>query len=321
MRGPAFVPALVCALVWGGAFAAESYPVKPVRMIVPFPAGGGVDIVARSLTPHLSERWKQQVIVDNRPGAGTILGADIAAKSPPDGYTLILVNTAHAINATLHRKLPYDPVRDFMPITLVATQPTVLVVHPSLPVKSVKELIAFAKAKPAQLNYASSGNGTPPHLAAAMFTNMTGAQFTHVPYKGAAPALTDLLGGQVQLMFATSVSVTPHLSSGRLRPLAVTSAKRSRSLPDLPTVAEAGIGGYEATAWFMVMAPAKTPPDIIARVHRDTAEIVRSREIQERFAKEGADAVGSTPAQALDFLRTEIARWGKVIVAAKIQPD
>ena len=321
MKGSALVPVFACALVSGGAMAAESYPVKPVRMIVPFPAGGGVDIVARSFTPHLSERWKQQVIVDNRPGAGTILGADIAAKSPPDGYTLILVNTAHAINATLHRKLPYDPVRDFTPITLVATQPTVLVVHPSLPVKSVKELIAFAKAKPAQLNYASSGNGTPPHLAAAMFTNMTGAQFTHVPYKGAAPALTDLLGGQVQLMFATSVSVTPHLSSGRLRPLAVTSAKRSRSLPDLPTVAEAGVGGYEATAWFMVMAPAKTPPDIIARVHRDTAEIVRSREIQERFAKEGADAVGSTPAEALDFLRIEIAQWGKVIVAAKIQPD
>ena len=321
MTGFSLVPALACALVCGGAMAAESYPVKPVRMIVPFPAGGGVDIVARSLSPHLSERWKQQLIVDNRPGAGTILGTDIAAKSTPDGYTLILVNTAHAINATLHRKLPYDPVRDFTPITLVATQPTVLVVHPSLPVKSVKELIAFAKAKPTQLNYASSGNGTPPHLAAAMFTNMTGAQFTHVPYKGAAPALTDLLGGQVQLMFATSVSVTPHLSSGRLRPLAVTSAKRSRALPDLPTVAEAGVGGYEATAWFMVMAPAKTPPDIITRVHRDTADVVRSREIQERFAKEGADTVGSTPAQALEFLRTEIARWGKVIVAAKIQPD
>jgi tripartite-type tricarboxylate transporter receptor subunit TctC len=313
--------AALLAAVTHAATAAENYPAKAVRMIVPFPAGGGVDIVARTLSPYLTGRWKQQVIVDNRPGAGTVLGADLAAKSPPDGYTVLLVNTSHAINATLQKKLPFDPVADFVPITLVATQPSVLVVHPSVPVKSVKELIAMAKAKPGQLNYASSGNGTPPHLSAAMFSNLTGAQMTHIPYKGAAPALTDLLGGQVQLMFATIISVSPHLPSGKLRPLAVTSAARSQALPDLPTIAEAGVPGYEATAWFMLMAPAKTRAEIIERLHRDTAEVVKGREVKERFAKEGAETVGGTPAQALSYLKAEIARWGKVIVAAKIQPE
>jgi tripartite-type tricarboxylate transporter receptor subunit TctC len=301
--------------------AAQQFPLKPVRIIVPFPAGGGVDIVARGLTPYLSERWKQQAIVDNRPGAGTIVGTDIAAKSPPDGYTLLLANTAHAINATLHKTLVFDPIKDFAPITLVATQPSVLVVHPSVPVKSVKELIALAKAKPGQLNYASSGNGTPPHLSAAMFSNMTGVQLIHVPYKGAAPALTDLLGGQVQLMFATIISVGPHLSSGRVRPIAVTSAKRSAALPDLPTIAEAGVPGYEATAWFMLLAPAKTPAALIERMSRDTAEIVKRADVKDRFAKEGAEALGTTPAEAAAYLKSEIARWGKVVIAAKIQPE
>ena len=312
----AVLAASVCA-----PLAAQTFPVKPVRIIVPFPAGGGVDIVARGLAPLLSERWKQQAIVDNRPGAGTVIGAEIAARSPPDGYTLLLANTAHAINATLYRKLPFDPVADFSPITLIATQPSVLVVHPSVPVKSVKELIALAKAKPGTLNYASSGNGTPPHLSAAMFTNMTSTQLTHVPYKGAAPALTDLLGGQVQLMFATIISVGPHLPSGRLRPIAVTSAKRSPTLPDLPTVAEAGVPGFEATAWFMLMAPAKTPPALVDRIYRDTAEVLGRRDVKDRYAKEGAEPVGNSPAQALAYLKSEIARWGKVVIAAKIQPE
>jgi tripartite-type tricarboxylate transporter receptor subunit TctC len=301
--------------------AADAYPTKPVRMIVPFPAGGGVDIVARSLAPHLTERWKQQVVVDNRPGAGAIIGADVAAKSPADGYTLLLANTAHAINATLHRKLAFDPVRDFAPITLIATQPSVLAVHPSVPAKSVKELIALARAKPGSLNFASSGNGTPPHLSGAMFSDMTGIDMTHVPYKGAAPALTDLLGGQVQLMFATIISVGPHLQAGRLRPLAVTSAKRSAALPEVPTVAEAGVPGFEATAWFMLMAPAKTPATIIGQLHRDMAQVVKAGELRERLTRDGAEPVGSTPEEAARFLKTEIARWGKVIVAAKIQPE
>jgi tripartite-type tricarboxylate transporter receptor subunit TctC len=313
--------AAALAALSAGVCAAEAYPTKPVRMIVPFPAGGGVDIVARSLAPHLTERWKQQVVVDNRPGAGAIIGADVAAKSPADGYTLLLANTAHAINATLHRKLPFDPVRDFAPITLIATQPSVLVVHPSVPAKSVKDLLALARAKPGSLNFASSGSGTPPHLSGAMFSDMTGIDMTHVPYKGAAPALTDLLGGQVQLMFATIISVGPHLQAGRLRPLAVTSAKRSSALPEVPTVAEAGVPGFEATAWFMLMAPAKTPAAITGQLHRDVAQVVKAGELRERFTREGAEPVGSTPDEAARFLKNEIARWGKVIVAAKIQPE
>jgi len=311
----------VLAASCAAPLAAQTFPVKPVRIIVPFPAGGGVDIVARGLAPLLSERWKQQAIVDNRPGAGTVIGTEIAAHSPPDGYSLLLANTAHAINATLYKKLPFDPVADFSPITLIATQPSVLVVHPSVPVKSVKELIALVRAKPGALNYASSGNGTPPHLSAAMFTNMTNTQLTHVPYKGAAPALTDLLGGQVQLMFATIISVGPHLPSGRVRPIAVTSAKRSPTLPELPTVAESGVPGFEATAWFMLMAPAKTPPALVERIYRDTAEVLGRRDVKERYAKEGAEPVGNTPAQALSYLKSEIARWGKVVTAAKIQPE
>ena len=301
--------------------AAPQYPSKPVRLIVPFPAGGGVDIVARLLTPHLSERWGQQVIVDNRPGAGATLGADLAAKAAPDGYNLLLANTAHAINATLFKKLPYDAVKDFRPISLVATQPSVLVVHPAVPVKSVKELIALAKAKPGQLNYASSGNGTPPHLSAKMFESMAGIEMTHVPYKGAAPALTDLLGGQVQLMFATIVSSAQHVQSGRVRVLAVTSAKRSPTFPDLPTVAEAGVPGFEATAWFMLLAPAKTPDAVVQQVSRDTVAVLARPDVRARFAKEGAEAVGSTPDRAAAYLKSEIARWGKVVRAANIHAE
>ncbi|HSN39688.1 MAG TPA: tripartite tricarboxylate transporter substrate binding protein [Burkholderiales bacterium] len=313
--------ALICAAVFALPASAQNFPAKPVRLIVPFPAGGGVDIVARLLTPHLSQRWGQQVIVDNRPGAGATIGADIAAKSVPDGYTLILANTAHAINATLFRKLPYDAVKDFQTITLVATQPSLLVVHPSVPVKSVKELIALAKAKPNQLNYASSGNGTPPHLSGAMFSNMAGVQMTHVPYKGAAPALNDLLGGQVQLMFATIISVGSHVQSGRVRALAVTSAKRSAVMPNLPTVAEAGVPGFEATAWFMLLAPAKTPAAIVEQVHSDTVAVLNKTDLKERFAKQGAEVVGDTPAQSLRYLKAEITRWGKVVTEANIRPE
>lgn len=321
MKHHTVITAALAALALSSPLAAQQYPAKPVRLIVPFPAGGGVDIVARGLAPRLSEQWKQQVIVDNRPGAGTILGTELAARSPADGYTLLLGNTAHAINATLHKKLPFDPVRDFEPITLVATQPSVLVLHPSVPAKSVKELIALAKSKPGQLNYASSGSGTPPHLSAAMFSNMTGAQLTHVPYKGAAPALTDLLGGQVQLMFATIISVGPHLQSGRLRPIAVTSVKRSAALPDLPTVAEAGVPGFEATAWFMLFGPAKLPRALVDRIYRDASDVLARKDVKDRFAHEGAETVGSTPPQALDYLKKEIARWGKVVAAASIQPE
>jgi tripartite-type tricarboxylate transporter receptor subunit TctC len=301
--------------------AQQDFPTKPVRLIVPFPAGGGVDIVARSLAPHFTERWAQQVVVDNRPGAGATLGADLAAHAAPDGHNLLLANTAHAINATLFKKLPYDPVNDFEPISLIATQPSVLVVNTAVPAKTVKELISLAKSRPGQLNYASSGNGTPPHLSAAMFENMAGVSLNHVPYKGAAPALTDLLAGQVQLMFATIISVTPQLQSGRIRALAVTSAKRSPAMPDVPTVAESGVPGFEATAWFMLLAPAKTPQMLVQRISRDAAVVVAKPDVKARFAKEGAETVGSTPDRAAAYLKSEIARWGKVVKAANIQPE
>jgi len=318
-----YLAAAVAALMAAGVAqaAAPEFPTKPVRLIVPFPAGGGVDIVARGLTPHLTERWGQQVIVDNRPGAGATLGADLAAKAVPDGYNLLLANTAHAINATLFKKLPYDVVKSFEPISLVATQPSVLIVNSGVPAKSVKELIALAKSRPGQLNYASSGNGTPPHLSAAMFEDMAGIQMTHVPYKGAAPALTELLGGQVQLMFATIISAGQHVQSGRVRALAVTSAKRSAALPDLPTVAEAGVPGFEATAWFMLLAPAKTPDAVVQRVAHDTAAVLAKPDVRARFAKEGAEPVGSTPERAAAYLKAEIARWGKVVRAAKLSAD
>ncbi len=297
--------------------AQREFPTKPVRLIVPFPAGGGVDIVARSLAPHFTERWGQQVVVDNRPGAGATLGADLAAHAVPDGQTLLLANTALAINATLFKKLPYDAVKDFAPISLVATQPSVLVVNTAVPVKTVKELIVLAKAKPGALNYASSGNGTPPHLSAAMFENMTGVSLNHVPYKGAAPALTDLLAGQVQLMFATIISATPQLQTGRIRAIAVTSAKRSPAMPNVPTVAET-VPGFEAIAWFMLLAPAKTPDALVQRISRDAVAVVTRPDVKARFAKEGAETVGSTPDRAAAYLKSEIARWGNVIKAAKI---
>ena len=314
--------ALAAILASGaGHAAAQAFPSKPVRLIVPFPAGGGVDIVARSLAPHLTERWGQQVVVDNRPGAGATLGANIAAHAAADGHNLMLANTAHAINATLFKKLPYDPVRDFQPISLIATQPSVLVVHNSVAAKSVQELIALAKAKPGALNYASSGNGTPPHLSAAMFEDMAGVTLNHVPYKGAAPALTDLLAGQVQLMFATIISVTPQLGSGRIRALAVTSPKRSSALPGVPTVAESGVPGFEATAWFMLLAPAKTPAALVQRIARDAAAVVAKPDVASRFSRDGAEPVGSTPERAAAFLKSEIARWGKVVKAAKLQVE
>jgi tripartite-type tricarboxylate transporter receptor subunit TctC len=314
--------AAVAALSIASVHAAQpKYPTKPVRLIVPFPAGGGVDIVARTLAPHFTERWGEQVIVDNRPGAGATLGANLAAKSDPDGYTLLLGNTAFAINATLFKRLPYDPIKDFEPISLVATQPSLLVVNPKVPVKSVQELIAYAKAHPGALNYASSGNGTPPHLSAAMFCEMTGIQMTHIPYKGAAPALTDLLGGQVQVMFATIISSMAHVKAGRLRALAVTSAKRSAALPELPTIAEAGVPGFEATAWFMLLAPAKTPQEIVQQVSRAAQAILARPDVRARFAQEGGEPAGLTPERTAAYLKSEIARWGKVVKDAHIQVE
>ena len=245
-----------------------AYPTKPIRLVVPFPAGGATDILAREVAKHLTETWGQSVVVDNRPGAGGNIGSELVAKSPPDGYTLEMGTVGtHAINASLYSKMPYDHVKDFVPVILVAGVPNVLVVNPSVPVNSVQEFIAYAKANPGKLNFASSGSGTSIHLSGELFKVMAGVQMTHVPYKGSAPALQDLLGGQVQLMFDNLPPSLPQIKAGKLRALAVTSATRAPALPDVPTVAEAGLPGFEASSWFGVLAPAGTPPAIVAKLH------------------------------------------------------
>jgi tripartite-type tricarboxylate transporter receptor subunit TctC len=293
---------------------AQGYPTKPVRLVVPFPAAGTTDILARAAAQKLSETWNQQVIVDNRPGAGGNIGSELVAKAPHDGYTLLMGTVGtHAINASLYPKMPYDNVKDFAPIILVAGVPNVLVVNPSLPVNSVQELIAYAKANPGKLNFASSGSGTSIHLSGELFKTMTGVQMTHVPYKGSAPALTDLMGGQVQLMFDNLPSSLAFIKAGKLRALAVTSATRSPALPDVPTVAESGVPGFEASSWFGLLAPAGTPNDIILKVNADTQRWLASPDAKEKLQAQGAAAAGGTPEDFAKHIQAETAKWARVV--------
>jgi len=303
------------------AQAQPTYPQKPIRLIAPFAPGGGTDILARLFGQKMSETLGQPVIVDNRGGAGGTIGTDIAAKAPPDGYTLILVSGSHAINPGLYRKLPYDSVNDFAPITQIATSPGILVVNPSLPVKSVKDLIALARAKPGQINYASAGSGTPPHLAGELFKVMAKIDMVHVPYKGNAPAFTDVIGGQVSLIFPTMPSAMPFIKSGRLRPIAVTSAKRSSAAPDIPTIAESGLPGYEAISWYGILAPARTPPQIVARLHEVLVSAIRAPDMQDKLAGQGLDPVGGTPQHFAAVIKSEIAKWAKVVTASGAKPE
>lgn len=309
----------VLLLVFGvqGA-AAQSYPSRPIRLIAPSSPGSGVDIVARIVGQKLSENLKQQVVIDNRAGAGANLGAEIAAKATPDGYTLFMGTPAHAINTSLYRRLNYDIVKDFSPISLVTSGQYVLVVHPSLPARNVKELIALARARPGQLNYASAGNGNATHLAAELFKSLTKLNVVHVPYKGTGPALTDLIGGQVQLMFANLTAGLPHIKSGKLRALAATGTTRSPAAPDIPTMIESGVPGYTVTSWYGVLAPAATSQEIINRLNGEIARVMRSPDMKNRLAGEGAEPVSSTPAEFAAFIKTEIAKWGKVIRGAGI---
>jgi len=302
--------------------AAAGFPRKPVRMIVPFPPGGGTDILARPIAQKLTERWGQQVIVDNRSGAGGTLGTDLAAKSPPDGYSFILgTNGTHGINQSLYRSLPYNTLKDFTPITMVAIAPNILVVHPSVPAKSVKDLIALAKAKPGQLNYASPGNGTPPHLAAEIFKGMTVVNITHIPYKGAGPAVVDLIGGQVQVMFANAPVVLPHIKAGKLRALGTTSAKRLSVLADFPTIAESGVPGYEADTWYGMFAPSGMPPALLNKINADLVKVLTLPEIKELFASQGAEVTVNTPEQFAKIVRAEVEKWAKVIKQTGIHAD
>ena len=298
---------------------AQSYPTKPIRFIIPTAAGGGSDQIVRFLGNRYTAVWGQQIVADNRPGAGMVIGIDIAAKATPDGHTIVLVNPSHAINATLMAKLPYDPLNDLIPISVVATQAFGLVVPNSLPVKSVKELIAHLKSKPGELSFGSSGPGSASHLAGEMFTGMTGTKMTHIAYKGTGPVLADLIPGRVQMYINPMLAIINQVNAKQLRLLGVTTAKRVASQPDVPTVAEAGVPGYEASSWYMVLAPAKTPAPIIKQIHAETVNALQAKDMQEMLAKGGTEALGNTPAEAMTFLKTEIARWGKVIKDANLK--
>ena len=298
---------------------AQSYPDKAIRMIVPFSAGAGTDLLSRVIARKLQEAWGQNMIVENRPGGGTIIGVEIAAKAPPDGYTLVMVTPSFIINATGIKKLPYDSIRDFAPVTLFATSPLLLVAHPSLPVKSVKELIALAKARPAQITYASAGNGSPTHLGMEVFRSL-GAVMIHVPYKGAAPGVIDLLGGHVQVMMTTLAFVKPHVETGKLNALGVSTAKRLASLPKVPAIAET-VPGYEVINWWGVLAPANTPGAIITKLNGGMVNMLRDADVQETLAREGIDRAGSTAAEFSAYIRSEIAKWTKVAKETGVQLD
>ena len=313
-RAALSLAATLAILAPHAARAADAYPAKPVRFVVAFPPGGGTDIIARSIAQKLAERIAQQVVVDNRPGAGGNIGTDIVAKSAPDGYTLLMGSAGPlAINASLFAKMPFDPIKDLAPVTLAASTPNVLVVHPSLRAATVKELIALAKARPGEINFASSGHGTPAHLAGELFNSMAGVKMVHVPYKGAAPALADLLGGQVQLMFSTMPPALPHVKDGKLRALAVTSAKRSPAAPDIPTLDEIALPGFEANTWHGVVVPAGTPATIVARLNREIVAILHLPDVVERFSSQGAEALGSTPEEFAAYIRSETLKWAKVV--------
>ena len=303
---------------WLGIAAAQPYPARQIRMIIPAGPGGGVDTVARTIGEPLSAVFGQPIVMDNRPGAGTVLASEITAKAPPDGYTLLMVTNSHAINAGLHQ-LRYDPVQDFAFISLVASVPYWIVVHPSVPVKTIGELAALAKRRPGELYFASAGNGSGTHLAFELFQSMAQIKLIHVPYKGGSAAMIDLIGGHVQLMASNIINSRPHVRSGKLRALAITTAKRSPLYPEVPTVAESGLPGYQADVWYGVIAPAKTPTEIVARLNREIVSIVRSGEVRDRLAAQGAEVASSTPEQLAQLMKADIAKWAKVTSRLNLQ--
>ena len=301
---------------------AQTYPVKPIRIIVPFPPGGIADLFARVIGQKFGETWGQSGIVENRPGAGGNIGADLVAKSPPDGYTLVTGSIGtHAVNVSIFSKLPYDPIRDFAPVSLIMEAEGLLVVHPSLPVKSVKELIALAKARPGQIAYASAGHGTAAHLSGELFKSMAKVDLVHVPYKGNVPAITDLLAGQTSLLFATMPTVLPQVQAGRLKALAVTSSSRSPAAPHLPTIAEAALPGFSVTNWIGFFAPAGTSREVVLKLNGEVARIMQAPDIQKRLLAEGAKFTPWTPDQFAAFVKAEMAKWAKVVKDAGIRVD
>jgi tripartite-type tricarboxylate transporter receptor subunit TctC len=300
--------------------AHAQYPARPLRIIVPTSTGGASDTVARLMSQPLSERLGQQVVVDNRAGASTMIGTEAAAKSAPDGYTLLIAPPAFAINPSLYKKMPYDALRDFVPIIGLVKQPNILVVHPSIPSKSVKELIALSKSRPDEIAFASSGAGSSPHLSIELFLMMTGTRMLHVPYKGAS-GIVDLIAGRVSVMMPGIVSGVPHVRGGRLRALGVTDSTRAATMPDVPTIADAGVPGFEVVQWNGLIVPAGTSKEIVARLHKDIATVLLTQEIRERLAREGAEVIASSPAEFAIHIRAEIAKWAKVVKAAAIKPE
>jgi tripartite-type tricarboxylate transporter receptor subunit TctC len=314
--------ALIGALTFAGSAMAQGYPNKPVTLVIPFSAGGGTDIVGRLIAQQLSIAWKQTVIVDNRPGANTLIGTELVARAPGDGYTLLMASPSHTINASLYMKtIRFDTQKDFSGAALVATGPLVLVVNPSVPAKSVKDLIALAKAKPGSINYASAGTGSSPHLAGELFANLAHVTMTHVPYKGTAPATTDLIGGQVQAAFSPLPGVLQYIKSGKLRALGMTSSKRSAEMPDVPTIAESGVPGYEVDQWWGIVAPSSTPKEILKKINVDVTKALESKAVKDQLAQLGAEPGHGTPEQLDTLIRNEIVQWAKLIDSAKITAD
>ena len=319
LLGPAAAMAFALALSSGGH--AQAYPAKPIRLIIPFAPGGGTDITGRAIAQKLGETFGQTVLVDNRPGANGTIAVETAVKSPADGYTLTMITGSHAVNSTLYPKLSYDLVRDLAPITQATSQPYALIIHPSVPAQSLKELIALARSRPGAINYGSSGTGGFSQLAGAMLASQAGIQITHVPYRGGSPAMTDVIGGQIQMLFSTILQSHTHIRAGRLRALAVTTQKRSRGLPEVPTMVEAGLANYVVAGWYGVLAPAQTPRPVIDRLNREIVRILQLPDVVERLAADGSEPVGSTPEAFGAHIRAEIARWRQVIQDAGIKAE
>jgi tripartite-type tricarboxylate transporter receptor subunit TctC len=310
-----------CTVTAAVAQTQQNYPTRPIRLVVPSSPGGGTDITARIIAPKLSEYLGQQVVVENRSGAGTMIGGEVVARAAPDGYTLLMGISTLAINPAMYKKVPYDALKDFAPVSQVVSLPNILVTHPSVPVKTVKELIAFAKARPGQLNFASAGVGTSPHLSVELFLSLTGLKMVHVPYKGSGQGVVDLIAGHVSLMMPSILTALPYVKDGRLRALGVTSGKRAAGAPDISTIAEAGVAGYEAVQWFGVLAPAGTSRAIVTRLHGEVARVLQSGEIKDRLLGDGAEPVGSSPEEFAAFIRAETAKWAKVVKNAGIRAE
>src|SRR5687768_13292704 len=316
---------MICFAAAGPLAAAQApaadYPVRPVRLVVAFAPGGSVDVVARLLAQKLSERWKQQVVIDNRPGAGGNVSAEIVARAQPDGYTLYMTSAAFVVNPSLYASVPYDPVRDFTPISLVATVQSVLVSHPAVPAKSVKDLIALARSRPGQINYGSTGSGTSGHLMMELFRSMAGIDLVHVPYKAIGQTYADLISGQVSLFFPTAPGALPHIQAGRVRALGVAGASRSAALPGVPTIAESGVPGFDAGTWYPLLAPARTPPAVVDAVHRDLVYVLELPDVRERLTTAGIEIVGSTPEALARHIRAEIPKWARVVKQSGARAD